>query len=161
MKNSKRHKNPHTKRPINMNYIRKWLLKQVGRNWDDVWSDVCYVYKDNDSRHLFNSWITDVYVHPETNILTLIDMKEKSVKKKYLSDRINIDNRIFICRNGVWFECKEELVGCYDVYFCHTDKEWKLNVDTPIKITSNIKTVSKRDKRKIGITHCNQTGHVL
>lgn len=113
--------------------LRRWLRSQVGRDWDDVWSEVCENLSTNgvatkhvrdhvegyveqnciivdgevcDSRGMgLKSW-RGFYVHPETNVLCCHEDYRRYRRRKYKADWLegkDEDHRYYLLK-GIWYE---------------------------------------------------------
>lgn len=120
--------------------LRRWLNKQVGRDWDEVWSEICkglsvhnaiashvrdhadqYVQKNcsiGEDGVVYNSIGHRVrnhrfYVDPRDNTLQrtpYITWKPYQKKKDYVPGKNNLHR--YYCVKGIWYEVFFEEVKC-------------------------------------------------
>lgn len=117
----------------NLSPLKRYLYKQVGRKWDDVYSDICEHINSNSTvqkhvldhvfdyvtKHVFiqdgkvyenrRFWrglyeADGLYVHPETGILLDGTQPRKRYKPKVDPDVYQINGIEYRRVNGCWFE---------------------------------------------------------
>lgn len=115
-----------------MGPLRRYLRKQVGRPWNDVWSEICSNNKDYMGEHLkthvewevvTNCWFDEnnkltgeygwlfyrstLYVHPVTGILSLSKGTSSGYKRKKPEIRIvEMDGMEYYLYEDIWYRIK-------------------------------------------------------
>jgi len=116
--------------------LQRYLRKQVGRPWNDVWSEICEHSKDFMGDHLKThiEWEVEVncrfdedelvgpngypvgrwrrngqlYVHPETGILLKAEARDKYRHKKPEYKIVEMDGQEYYQHEGIWYRVKTE-----------------------------------------------------
>lgn len=109
---------------VSLNYANRWLEKQVGRHWNDVYSDICKtipkrfrkaflhnveINVKNVNGQLYQAdnlsyKICDgIYVDPDTGILNKFPDKPRYKKPKN-SNTKNMNGKVYERINGIWFQ---------------------------------------------------------
>lgn len=118
-----------------INPLRRFLRKNVGRKWNDVWSEICV---SNDRRTISGSHLRDhVQMEVEQNRLYspyrfYVDengilqewIRRKTKRTQRPAAIIHINETDYFCHNGLWYRVKmkdlPENIGSYyihDVFF--------------------------------------------
>lgn len=63
----------------NIRPLEKWLLKQVGRPWNDVYSEACKVLKDKHDKHGYGDLIQELFWVVERDVI-MIDNVPHSIR---------------------------------------------------------------------------------
>lgn len=125
--------------------IERWLESQVGRNWDEVYSEFCKTFNyETESHSNLLKWrvdrntfmdkgdvmtycLTPLYVHPETNILCKVKRKKIDYNKLRREEEAKTLRVLGPWHqlqkyNGIWYEIQ---------VFGMTEEIWKGKKNTP------------------------------
>lgn len=119
------------------NLIRRYLRRQVGRSWSEVYSDICRnsdgrTFEGKNLRELIHyaveehchldengdpvsnhgyrigRWGEDFYVHPTTKILSVIS--PKSPRRKFPRKIFEIDGKLYYRHDHIWYCVEMEVL---------------------------------------------------
>ncbi len=154
-----------------ISYARRWLQKQIGRHWNDIYSEICRdipicerwtftcnvtvktimidgkIY-DRDLWSRVGSYVwgskceDEYYVHPETGILESI--RPEAPQEELDPNKRTIEGKCYECINGTWFQLEIESFDKYR-YF--------KGYDQYVREFVRKRTLSKKEIKKLGLMY--------
>lgn len=116
-------------------HFKRWLKKQIGRVWDDVYSDIIKKFGDDGREYVrwkvYTSvimidgkpctesgtrigWLNSYYIHPETNVLSKdVYEKRKDSPKEITSIKTENPNIEYTKINGIWYLCEYRMMRLF------------------------------------------------
>lgn len=139
-------------------FVRRLLVGNVGRPWDEVYSELCVqadarnyvgaqlreaidrlvekhcyidedgVVRDDHDFKVDGRWRCALYVHPETKTLEKLEGRRRHVRSKQGTTVFEYDGKLFHCHEGIWY--RVEMAPVPEVkYYWATTYSYGLVVD--------------------------------